>query len=93
MLQMITSKIPKAVEGSIVKFIREDNFPVFLDGDEELDKIRLTAPIEVVISAVAIRRAQQIARNYAISYKPELLHKFQIESLESVVKNDTKELL
>lgn len=48
-----------------IKAIRPDGLPVFLDGDPVLDQIREHGTIEEVIMAVAIRRAQQIALDYA----------------------------
>lgn len=63
------------------KLIMRDDIKVFPDGDEELDYIRKHAPAEIIIKSIAIRRAQQIAQNYARKYKPELLHKFHIKSL------------
>ena len=58
---------------------RDDGLVVFLDGDEVLDKIRKQGTKREVIMAVAMRRAQQIAQNYAREYCPEL---------ESVFKGD-----
>jgi len=84
MKQLIISNLPLAQDNKIVKYTREDGFNVFLDGDKELDIIRLTEEPTTVIKAVALRRCQQIARNYALSYKPELLHKFEITSLNRV---------
>ena len=61
---------------------RDDGLMVFLDGnDPELDMIRKNAPKKIVIQAVAIRRAQQIAHNYAEKYAPELLSYFNIAPL------------
>lgn len=83
MRDVVLSAKPTHKPGEIVKYIREDNFAVFIDGDKELDYIRLHASKETVIKAVAIRRAQQIARNYAMKYAPELLNKFKITSLKN----------
>ena len=56
---------------------RNDGFTIFLDGDKELDRIRKTGTREEVIQAVAMKRAQQIARNYARKYAPDIAHKFE----------------
>jgi len=90
--QIILSDIPKAQEGKIVKYVRSDGFPVFLDGDKELDSIRIHCKKSDVIKAVAIRRCQQIARNYSLQYAPELLHCFEVTSLtKEILKNQEKE--
>ncbi|MBA3051902.1 hypothetical protein FP828_03685 [bacterium] len=61
---------------------RHDGLVVFPDAnDPELDAIRKSAPKKAVIQAVAIRRAQQIAHNYAEKYAPELLPYFKITPL------------
>ena len=73
------SNVPVSQKGKIVQYIRNDGFAVFLDGDKELDKIRLKADKKTVIACVAIRRCQQIARNYATKHAPELIELFQIE--------------
>ena len=57
--------------------------PVFLDGDPELDRIRLTAKDPaVIIMAVAFRRAQQIAKNYASKHAPHLAEKISRATYE-----------
>ena len=77
--------LPRKIKtGKVYQLTRPDGFTVFLDGDKELDNIRLTAPPAVVIMAVTIRRAQQIGRNYARKYAPELLKKFQVKSLKKI---------
>lgn len=54
--------------------VRNDGLRVFFDDDVELNKIRLTEPDRrKVILAVAIRRAQQIAVNYAKRHAPDLV--------------------
>ena len=72
MNEVISTKIlPKKYEvGKVYQYKRKDGLMVFLDGDKELDDIRLSGTKESVIFAVAIRRAQQIARNYARKYAP-----------------------
>ena len=64
-----------------------NGLPVFLDGDAELDRIRLTAkdPV-VIIMAVAIRRAQQIARNYASKHAPHLSEKINHATYEFIYR-------
>lgn len=53
---------------------RADGLTIFLDGDLELNRIRLEEQDKrKVIIAVAIKRAEQIAINYAKRYAPELL--------------------
>jgi len=88
MYEVIVSEKPKAMEGKIVQYRRKDGFTVFLNGDKILDEIRLKMPKEIVIVAVAIRRAQQIARNYARKYAPELLERFEIDDrqLEKILR-------
>jgi hypothetical protein len=71
----------EAVMEKAIKEARADGLAIFIDGDKELDYIRRHAPQEIVIQAVAIRRAQQIARNYAQRYAPELLSRFKITTL------------
>jgi len=61
---------PRAVT---VPEIRDDGLTVFCDGDEMLDDIRRHGTKQQVITAVAMRRAQEIAFNYARKYAPELL--------------------
>ena len=56
-----------------VSSIRRDGMTVFYDGDEILDEIRRRGTKKQVIVAVALRRAQEIAFNYARKYAPELL--------------------
>lgn len=54
--------------------VRADGLRIFLDGDPVLDKVRTNAKDpRVVILAVAYRRAQQIACNYASKHAPSLL--------------------
>ena len=53
---------------------RADGLQVFFDGD--------TADKRTVIVAVALRRAQQIARNYARKYAPEILTDFETGRLQ-----------
>ncbi|GAH45885.1 unnamed protein product [marine sediment metagenome] len=81
MKNVIVSLTPEAIPGEIVQYIRNDDFTVFLDGDSDLDQIRLHCDPVTVIKAVAIRRAQQIACNYARKYKPEVSEQFQVTSL------------
>lgn len=83
MADIVISNVPVAQKGKIVQYVRNDGFAVFLDGDKELDKIRLKDDRKTVIMAVAIRRCQQIARNYALKHAPDLLPAFQIGSLNS----------
>ena len=74
-------QFPEIVRGKIT-VTRDDGLKVFLDEDDtELNIIRKNAPKKIVIAAVAIRRAQQIAHNYAEKYAPELLHEFNITPL------------
>ena len=84
------STIPVSQKGKIVQFVRFDGFSVFLDGDKELDKIRLTKDKKTVIACVAIRRCQQIARNYATKHAPELIENFQVEnkSFKNLLKGE-----
>jgi len=57
-------------------FYRKDGLAVFPDeGDAALNKIRECGTREEVIKAVAIRRAQQIALNYAARHAPDLYRK------------------
>lgn len=62
--------LPHAVT---VPEIRDDGLTVFCDGDEMLDTIRRRGTKKQVIAAVAMRRAQEIAFNYARKYAPELM--------------------
>lgn len=80
MLDVIVSNVPVSQKGTIVQYTRDDGFTVFLDNDKDLDYIRLHCEPATVIKAVAIRRCQQIARNYARKYAPTLLNSFQIPS-------------
>ena len=61
---------------------RADGLQVFFDGDAVLDRIKRTADKRTVIVAVALRRAQQIARNYARKYAPEILTDFETGRLQ-----------
>ena len=80
---IIVEKPPSVIpQGKILQYCRPDGFTVFFDGDAELDAIRETADKRAVIVAVACRRAQQIARNYARKYAPELLKNFTIKKLQ-----------
>lgn len=81
MKNVIVSTEPIAQKGEIVQFVRDDDFTVFLDDDKELDYIRLHCDAKTVIKAVALRRAQQIAQNYARKYKAELLDEFKVTPL------------
>lgn len=85
---IVSSNVPVAQRGKIVQYLRNDGLSVFLDGDKELDRIRLKADKKTVIAAVAIRRCQQVARNYALKHAPELLDCFKIEnnSLKRLMK-------
>ena len=83
-LDVIVSESPKAIQGKIVKYTREDGLAIFLDGDKELDYIRTHCDKKTVIMAVAVRRAQQIARNYAMKYAEDLADSFKIESLSTL---------
>ena len=57
-----------------IEAIRPDGLRIFLDGDPTLDMVRVNAiDRKLVILAVAYRRAQQIACNYARRYAPDLL--------------------
>lgn len=88
MTDIIISDVGIAQRGKIVQYMRADGFAVFLDGDKELDKIRLKEDKKTVIACVSIRRCQQIARNYATKHAPELISNFQIEnrSLRKLLK-------
>jgi len=55
-----------------------DGFTVFPDSDKELNEIRKTGTREEIIVAVATRRAQQIAINYATKYAPDLVEGLKI---------------
>ena len=70
-----------------------NGLPVFLDGDGELNRIRLTAkdPV-VVIMAVAVRRAQQIARNYASKHAPHLVGKVSQATIEFTYRFNDKQI-
>jgi len=81
MKNVIISKEPTAQPGEIVQYVREDNFTVFLDNDKELDFIRTHCEPKIIIQAVALRRAQQIAQNYARKHRPELLDEFKVTPL------------
>jgi len=83
MRKKITCKILDCQKGGVTVAERNDGLKIFLDGglDPELDLIRKKAPKKIVIQAVAIRRAQQIAHNYAEKYAPELLPDFEIKPL------------
>lgn len=83
MRNVIVSTEPIAQKGEIVQYKRKDDFTVFLDNDNELDHIRLHCDPKTIIKAVALRRAQQIAQNYARKYKPELLDEFKVAPLLS----------
>ena len=67
---------PMNGQGTIMRrkeVTRKDGLKVFLDGDIHLDEVRLNEPDRrKVILAVAIRRAQQIAMNYAERYAPDV---------------------
>ncbi len=81
MKNVIISNEPHAQKGEIVQYTRPDEFTVFLDDDKELDFIRTHCEPRIVIKAVALRRAQQIAQNYARKYKPEILDEFKVAPL------------
>lgn len=72
-----------AMQGRVIEFKRNgQEFKVFLDKDNceaagLLNKIRLTAPPEVVIKAVALVRGLQVGASYAKKYAPHLT--FEIE--------------
>ena len=83
---ILSSSLPtESKRGNIVEVIRKDGLKVFLDGDIELDNIRKRGSKKEVIMAVALRRAQQIVRNYASKYAPELINDFNITRL---IEND-----
>jgi len=88
MHDVIVSTIPESVPGQITQYVRDDGFTVFLDNDPELDNIRLHADPLTIIKAVAIRRCQQIANNYARKYAPNLMPAFQVKgnSLRKLLK-------
>lgn len=57
-----------------VEAVRSDGLRIFLDGDPVLDMVRINAiDRKAVILAVAYRRAQQIAVNYAAKHAPDLV--------------------
>ena len=66
-----------------ISSIRKDGMTVYYDGDEILDEIRRHGTKVQVIAAVALRRAQEIAFNYARKYAPELLPELMSASKES----------
>jgi len=72
------------------KNVRNDGFTVFYDGDKQLDKIRRYGTKKQVIIAVALRRCQQIAMNYAMKYAPELLEEFKKQNLLKEVEENEK---
>ena len=88
MSDIIRSSSPVAIQGKIVQYVRSDGLSVFLDGDQELDEIRLKCDKKTVIKAVAIRRCQQVARNYATKHAPELIRSFKVESLSGLLNNN-----
>lgn len=68
---MKLKKVPNKGRGNMM--VRSDGLKVFMDADDPvLNQIRRTRPAAEVIVAVAIRRAQQIALNYARTHHPEL---------------------
>ena len=72
--------------------VRPDGFRVFLDGDRDIDRIRLNEPDPaVVIMAVASRRAQQIARNYALMHAPSLYEKINDATYEITFRFPTED--
>jgi len=53
--------------------VRDDGLMIFCDGDRALNEVRKSGTREQVILTVALRRAQEIAINYARKYAPDLL--------------------
>lgn len=67
----LASAVTEAWPGKAIKAVRKDGLTVFIDGDPVLDQIRKFErnPARVIV-AVALRRFQQIAWNYARTYAP-----------------------
>ena len=66
-------------ENRSIQEVRSDGLIIFIDDDEELNITRRTADKKTVIAAVALRRAQQIAKNYCKRYAPEIEKEFTIK--------------
>lgn len=92
----ISETVEVAVEsktGKLIPFkVPMTEFKVFLDEEtcetaELLNKIRQTAPAEVVIKAVALVRGLQVGASYARKYAPHL--RFEVEDCLTKILSDT----